>query len=117
MIRRPPRSTRTDTLFPYTTLATEQVVIINREFFRRADFLIFNDALILVFINQAHIPLTSGNAGQSQSHPRLEHFLTQVIFPRSETHPSELQYLMRNPYAVSYLKTKHKHTQPITYSH
>src|SRR3546814_2909337 len=30
MIRRPPRSTRTDTLFPYTTLFRSQVTIVNR---------------------------------------------------------------------------------------
>src|SRR3546814_1213972 len=40
MIRRPPRSTRTDTLFPYTTLFRSRVGLFLRVFLRRGEILI-----------------------------------------------------------------------------
>src|SRR3546814_7927419 len=90
MIRRPPRSTRTDTLFPYTTLF--------RSLLRRAVL--------------AHIP-------PSRTRPTMAAVvralplaaLLGTCFPRparrrSEEHTSELQSLMRNSYAVFCLKKK-----------
>src|SRR3546814_9976355 len=101
MIRRPPRSTRTDTLFPYTTLfrSPEDKAIWREQF----DHYVFeNDGSVT-----DHIPekarsilarLTPESAG------RLRAFL------RSEEHTSELQSLMRISYAVFCLKKKNKHT-------
>src|SRR3546814_6518677 len=93
MIRRPPRSTRTDTLFPYTTLF--------RSYQSLADFL-------------RHVE--SRNPGQ----PELLQAITEVmesLWPfiernphRSEEHTSELQSLMRISYAVFCLKKKKKNT-------
>src|SRR3546814_4160637 len=97
MIRRPPRSTRSDTLFPYTTL------------FRS--------------LNSSHesrsVPVTafcgfqSPFAKQNRLHP---HYARRCVmgaeaFPlawpvRSEEHTSELQSLMRISYAVFCLKNK-----------
>src|SRR3546814_9874660 len=91
MIRRPPRSTRTDTLFPYTTL------------FRSA-FHDLNDpghvAVLRVAPGSAHAePLRSGILCLGRA---LKH-------SRSEEHTSELQSLMRISYAVFCLKKKKKH--------
>src|SRR3546814_1089997 len=95
MLRRPPRSTRTDTLFPYTTLFR------SREDDRRA----------------------IGFGGAEDVEPRardaLEHPVAGVwiVAPlhgffdeRSEEHTSELQSLMRISYAVFCLKKKIKLT-------
>src|SRR3546814_5396823 len=94
MIRRPPRSTRTDTLFPYTTL------------FRSQQFLgVPPECLILTMrLNQKYFPLFEPDTG------KLTH-----RFLRSEEHTSELQSLMRISYAVFCLKKKNK--QIITKSH
>src|SRR3546814_18218650 len=88
MIRRPPRSTRTDTLFPYTTLF--------RSTARLAPFLLLPD----IGLDDPHPrPLRRGGRRQ---HP-------QTRQTRSEEHTSELQSLMRISYAVFCLKKK-KHT-------
>src|SRR3546814_4386669 len=77
MIRRPPRSTRTDTLFPYTTLFRSLLAV--------------NPA---VNPSLSYDPLTSFAPVA---------FLSRV---RSEEHTSELQSLMRISYAVFCLKKK-----------
>src|SRR3546814_10646345 len=91
MIRRPPRSTRTDTLFPYTTLF-------------RSDFLP-NIPMLRpgLFSSRTAMPLFD-----AQPMARLPN----RIFPhaRSEEHTSELQSLMRISYAVFCLKKKKKTT-------
>src|SRR3546814_13650570 len=125
MIRRPPRSTRTDTLFPYTTL--------------------FRSGLALDHLHQPHLPVLRedgggggrGDAGGKQQttdrHPRARpegpgasdgavaldarvkpgHDIEdgeraggrpRCLAPRSEEHTSELQSLMRNSYAGFCLK-------------
>src|SRR3546814_938126 len=84
MIRRPPRSTRTDTLFPYTTLfrslGDARRGVPHADPARRAD-----DAA----------PCRRG-VGSSAGRPAH----------RSEEHTSELQSLMRISYAVFCLKKK-----------
>src|SRR3546814_2112486 len=85
MIRRPPRSTRTDTLFPYTTLFRS----VHRR--RSADVDRIDPAGI-----ERDVAAESG---------RL--VIGQVVGPgRSEEHTSELQSLMRISYAVFCLKKK-----------
>src|SRR3546814_4701503 len=95
MLRRPPRSTRTDTLYPYTTLFRSQ-------------------------LRHAQASRRTGLAGQASAiqhalHPHLgvlaEH--GRALLPRhhnratrSEEHTSELQSLMRISYAVFCLKKK-----------
>src|SRR3546814_1931364 len=108
MIRRPPRSTRTDTLFPYPTL----------------------------FRSSQPFWCCRGRADSGRSRPetaRSHGLMTQLwragikvgvvpeeplaalqhVVPRSEEHTSELQSLMRISYAVFCLKNKntHKYTQ------
>src|SRR3546814_9270107 len=92
MIRRPPRSTRTDTLFPYTTLFRSPIV----EFCRP----LLVDA-----------PIGSQNAISQNERIGRVGFARQSYQPisrRSEEHTSELQSLMRISYAVFCLKKKNK---------
>src|SRR3546814_1067680 len=91
MIRRPPRSTRTDTLFPYTTL------------FRSADLRAHPRVRTqskLGQIVQGSDPLSDGPNDECTVGAGI-HFQ-----PRSEEHTSELQSLMRISYAVFCLKKK-----------
>src|SRR3546814_5352466 len=81
MIRRPPRSTRTDTLFPYTTLF--------RSLFRGARARGGRNSLLL-------------NAGDDAGADGA------AALARSEEHTSELQSLMRISYAVFCLKKKNR---------
>src|SRR3546814_12192829 len=85
MIRRPPRSTRTDTLFPYTTLF-------------RSDFPMFPK--VDVNGDGAH-PLWKWLKKEKGG-------LLGIDAIRSEEHTSELQSLMRISYAVFCLKKKKK---------
>src|SRR3546814_3230851 len=112
MIRRPPRSTRTDTLFPYTTL------------FRSGRT-----------GGAAEIPLDRGDRAGGMGSPRLVRFaadrrgrrreprLARALDAvarspcRSEEHTSELQSLMRISYAVFCLKKKNYLTTTIRDDH
>src|SRR3546814_5309555 len=94
MLRRPPRSTRTDTLFPYTTLF--------RSGFERAD----GDAAIRL----ARI----GFGGVEQPYPpHGADVARRRLGERSEEHTSELQSLMRISYAVFCLKKKKRNQTTI----
>src|SRR3546814_3170106 len=86
MIRRPPRSTRTDTLFPYTTLFRSDGCLLRR--LRGADQR-----------RQAQ-RRRPGRAHRTPQGRRTPHR------GRSEEHTSELQSLMRISYAVFCLKKK-----------
>src|SRR3546814_1898696 len=95
MIRRPPRSTRTDTLFPYTTLFRSQECPAGpRRGIRRATAVATAE------------PDRLGQA-QSRGFPRGRP-IPRRPSPgrRSEEHTSELQSLMRISYAVFCLKKK-----------
>src|SRR3546814_6505291 len=90
MILRPPRSTRTDTLFPYTTLF--------RSFASGAGFL-----------PHARVPLLPvAGVRWRLSIPMFARLRRPPGRPRSEEHTSELQSLMRISYAVFCLKKKIK---------
>src|SRR3546814_7775308 len=94
MIRRPPRSTRTDTLFPYTTLfrSAEE---------RRQDHV----ATIFPFsASLRRFTSSEPGAGGEARHPRIVGIGS--MRGRSEEHTSELQSLMRISYAVFCLNKK-----------
>src|SRR3546814_5869327 len=96
MIRRPPRSTRTDTLFPYTTL------------FRSVDAPAADWARLA---EAFPIPLAAGGnlRGEAAFDAAIDGGALSVVQPdvaRSEEHTSELQALMRISYAVFCLKKK-----------
>src|SRR3546814_9189839 len=99
MIRRPPRSTRTDTLFPYTTLF-RSLDMVSRDEFEAVKAIAVaareeNHAL------KARIEALEGGVAPAAK-PRQA---------RSEEHTSELQSLMRISYAVFCLKNK-THRRP-----
>src|SRR3546814_5984327 len=100
MIRRPPRSTRTDTLFPYTTLFRSHEVAGLRP--RRAIF------------RQIATGLTHHPDRRAIDLFTLERAQETVVVERSEEHTSELQSLMRISYAVFCLKKKTKIAQEDT---
>src|SRR3546814_10971591 len=117
IIRRPPRSTRTDTLFPYTTLFRSEMIELGREEQAQGD-LIEKIAFFLWRISrsralvgrlQKEISVLTGRLIKRQSQGRG---WTAGIddAQRSEEHTSELQSLMRISYAVLCLKKKHKQT-------
>src|SRR3546814_2014332 len=100
MIRRPPRSTRTDTLFPYTTLFRSAASPSNYRFNRHSpsampgmDSPVRPESDDFYFYSNSYV-----SSGQPWR-PSLQH-------PRSEEHTSELQSLMRISYAVFCLKKK-----------
>src|SRR3546814_4569084 len=106
MIRRPPRSTRTDTLFSYTTLfrSTYEFCALAelRDRLRAGDMWVEGSRRYRA-VEQQLIPAPVF-AAMREAGP------LPVPAPRSEEHTSELQFLMRISYAVFCLhKTKHQH--------
>src|SRR3546814_3839054 len=100
MIRRPPRSTRTDTLFPYTTL------------FRSSEFKTFNTldghGIKMLINSGVRTAIISGRKTPVVER-RAQNLGIQHLYQgreRSEEHTSELQSLMRISYAVFCLKKK-----------
>src|SRR3546814_2473460 len=104
MIRRPPRSTRTDTLFPYTTLVRSAVRLLHGE--GPDDFEQASDEQ---HDPGHHGPPSKGPGRPGQLLPKNGRRTWPRIFAdnlgsRSEEHTSELQSIMRNSYAVLTLK-------------
>src|SRR3546814_1175361 len=98
MIRRPPRSTRTDTLFPYTTL-----------FRSRAGDPTYNAGIGGNDACQSSAELIEHLGIDIEAHYTTPEIVTSIrCQPRSEEHTSELQSLMRISYAVFCLKKKKK---------
>src|SRR3546814_3250518 len=99
MIRRPPRSTRTDALFPYTTL-----------FRSNPDFAAWARAAGVEAFTVTRSEDFAGVLEQAVAlnRPALidVHVDADIRPPRSEEHTSELQSLMRISYAVFCLKKK-----------
>src|SRR3546814_6196521 len=115
MIRRPPRSTRTDTLFPYTTRFRSQRLQqspgshrLERQ--RSVAHVVeeHDDAVAFVPHDGAVTPRRVGDLGLQG----VRRGAGIGCFLRSEEHTSELQSLMRISYAVFCLKKKKtkKHT-------
>src|SRR3546814_10814372 len=97
MRRRPPESTRTDTLFPYTTLFRSMASGSQRTFRTvRA-----SHRLALLFAPRLTVP-----AGGASMAERPMKQAAAEWEARSEEHTSELQSLMRISYAVFCLKKK-----------
>src|SRR3546814_3467981 len=99
MIRRPPRSTRTDTLFPYTTLfrslAVEGVHLLGEVGVEPLERLREAAEFIGIDNGLGHAGTSGGDGGSKGEETQ-----------RSEEHTSELQSLMRISYAVFCLKKK-----------
>src|SRR3546814_1711924 len=97
MIRRPPRSTRTDTLFPYTTLFRSRKRLSTRKRLSEAV-----SAELAQTVSAGLDPLLSGLDFSTMPASQRGRSC------RSEEHTSELQSLMRISYAVFCLKKKKK---------
>src|SRR3546814_4760112 len=114
MIRRPPRSTRTDTLFPYTTLFRSHDITHFQCTPSMASFLVAEQAgrtalgqLQVMMVGGEGFPLEL--ARNLRSHLKgslLNMYGTTETAVRSEEHTSELQSLMRISYAVFCLQKK-----------
>src|SRR3546814_5170916 len=123
MIRRPPRSTRTDTRFPYTTLFRSKVPV---------STYMFDGQMAYEHSGKAPVyaPNSGGRSWSDETGPVADGWetdgdmvrsaytprsndddFTQPGILRSEEHTSELQSLMRTSHAVFCLKTKNKITK------
>src|SRR3546814_1291477 len=103
MIRRPPRSTRTDTLFPYTTLFRSKC----RPFSLSRESRAFDNRTQRV---QNFIDRCAAAFGIDIDRDALRLRVGENLPDfRSEAHTSELQSLMPISYAVFCLKTKNSH--------
>src|SRR3546814_5181209 len=113
MAWRPPRSTRTDTRFPYTTLfrARQAALPARIEFLDRAPKLREVGADAVVLVHRAYGPIEEAVrlpdrlADLALAH-RADRVDALAEFGRSEEHTSELQSLMRISYAVFCLNKK-----------
>src|SRR3546814_9741649 len=114
MIRRPPRSTRTDTLFPYTTLfRSEEAVGVEGVAHPREIGIVDRPGQIQADDLRAEY---GRDRRDGEGHEQISDYVRTIIRPggrngtaRSEEHTSELQSLMRISYAVFCLKKKKKH--------
>src|SRR3546814_1130598 len=127
MIRRPPRSTRTDTLFPYPTLFRSDMLTIRRHKggFENLSVAIVGDILhsrvarsnmlalktlgcpdIRVIAPKTLLPIGVEQYGVKVYTDMTEGLKDVDVVIRSEEHTSELQSLMRTSYAVFCLNKK-----------
>src|SRR3546814_7132903 len=110
MLRRPPRSTLTYTLFPYTTLF-RSVPVLDRH--GAAVPVAAHPARLLRRAHVLHPPHPAPGAaspGAAADHGRVPRLGDARRPARSEEHTSELQSLMRISYAVFCLKKKNTNT-------
>src|SRR3546814_7706230 len=109
MIRRPPRSTRTDTLFPYTTLFRSRR---NRQFVDIDGHRALKAGAIAIGVDAARreiVEILRRPVDDDARRVLGDAFIAddaKIIELRSEEHTSELQSLMRISYAVFCLKKK-----------
>src|SRR3546814_1423403 len=107
MIRRPPRSTRTDTLFPYTTLFRSDWAL-NGIAMRDGNGEIVETAMAFLDLTDSACTIIDNwhVAGMAGSGSNMIVANDLFVPDRSEEHTSELQSLMRISYAVLCLKKK-----------
>src|SRR3546814_10299518 len=101
MIRPPPRSTRTDTLFPYTTLFAAALSFYRS---RLPSKMTINMATGYYTFAPADFSVNPAGAKTDLTIKHTDGGLSQVNVDRSEEHTSELPSLMRISYAVFCLK-------------
>src|SRR3546814_8563021 len=99
MIRRPPRSTRTDTLLPYTTLFRSH----SGKGRHGRETGLTGGLTANPFRERGHL-------GDVPVDFRIDEIMSPKVAARSEEHTSELQSLMRTSYAVFCLKTQNNST-------
>src|SRR3546814_5310152 len=129
MRRRPPKSTRTDTRFPYTTLFRSDQRRLSRPALGSLARQVRADLSDAVRQRRAHAGDQRGGGARQRAHERGRHDAVGLVCEaaphpdvvvvvdggRSEEHTSELQSLMRISYAVFCLKKKKKTTTTRTH--
>src|SRR3546814_7003303 len=110
MIRRPPRATRTDTLFPYTTLVRSLAAEVDD--FQRLQLIGFGIGDVLARRDRLVLALEKIEVLLAVDDDHMHGEVSRRwLTSRSEEHTSELQSLMRISYAVFCLKKKNKNTK------
>src|SRR3546814_4782243 len=117
MIRRPPRSTRPDTLFPYTTLFRSRLQVQSRPWPERCSR---DPDEPDAEVHRRAEDRTDGRREDAdrideQQRPDDDAEVVEQRRRRSEEHTSELPSLMRSSYAVFCLNKKTLHTYSATY--
>src|SRR3546814_4206413 len=115
MIRRPPRSTRTDTLLPDTTLFRSSSVVYRGAVPPGTQIEAVRPASLVCGLHRSGGETEPVGLGRLERAGRKKGFrgMDHARLARSEEHTSELQSLMRNSYAVFCLQNKnnkHKNT-------
>src|SRR3546814_3374087 len=110
MIRRPPRSTRTDTLFPYTALFRSDAAAVG-QFGGHERLDVHRQRIAPAAVGFGQAVMRDGKLGavvetMAPERMRVAEAAHRKDRTRSEEHTSELQSLMRNSYAVFCLKKK-----------
>src|SRR3546814_4648641 len=117
MVRRPPRSTRTDTLFPYTTLFRSSLAAAATEFTATGIGLVataISANVATMTAAESAMSLVDGAIDViSEARASLGGLVSR--FERSEEHTSELQSLMRISYAVFCLQKIRRSTHVTNY--
>src|SRR3546814_5629788 len=113
MIPQPPRSTRTDTLFPYTTLFRSKLRNRKHEAINRSQTDSSPNRFAPLMMSSNGTAHNNASASARRSGANL--FGLESV--RSEEHTSELQSLMRISYAVFGLKKKKTHSNIINCNH
>src|SRR3546814_10765585 len=116
MLRLPPRSTRTDTLFPYTTLFRSAPL---RDCGRSWNLAMKRPDFSAALRNLVPFAVYCGRRFMADGCLRTATQLSyaSLLAIRSEEHTSELQSLMRISYAVFCLKKKNKNKQQSQHKH
>src|SRR3546814_10622735 len=112
MIRRPPRSTRTDTLFPYTTLfRSNNAVLMETEMNDQETLVTLTADIVAAHVSNNSVAVSDLPLLIQTVHAALAGLGESAAPERSEEHTSELQSLMRISYAVFCLKKKNQNTK------
>src|SRR3546814_7614972 len=113
MLRGPPRSTRTDKPFPYTTLfrsGTDMKITTQTGERHVLAVTVDNQAGVLAKITGLFTARGYNIESLTVADITADHALSRITIARSEEHTSELQSLMRISYAVFCLQKKKVHT-------
>src|SRR3546814_7174094 len=118
MIRRPPKSTRTDTLFPYTTLFRSESLAFHTQRLGLHGRVAGSHLTSMHSMDDYYVSKLIPLIAEAGLHVIPNPLINITLQGRSGEHTSELQSLMRISYAVFCLKKKKQHrTKPYNIRH